>query len=264
LNDDQLQRYARHLLLEAIGIDGQKRLLDARVLIVGLGGLGSPAAIYLAAAGIGTLVLADDDQVDLTNLQRQIIHQNQNLGVAKVVSARQSLRALNPEPRYVLLQQRLEGDVLEQSVGSVDLVLDCSDNFLTRHAINRACVRQGVALVSAAAIGLDGQCMVLNHTQGRQNLPQPEGWACYHCVFPEDQAPTEVACSTMGVFAPLTGMLGCMQAGLAMQVLLQKSLPQVLHLVDGRTMSTSSVRIQQDPKCPVCSKPVGGEGIVSR
>ena len=253
MDDHQLQRYARHLLLESIGVEGQERLLKARVLIVGLGGLGSPAAMYLAAAGIGTLMLADHDQVDLTNLQRQIVHQHHRIGQSKVLSARQSLQALNPDPNYVLLEQRMEGEALEEAVSSVDVVLDCSDNFLTRHAINRACVRQGIALVSAAAIGWDAQCMVLNLHQEAQHQALAKGWACYHCVFPEHMAPAEVACASMGVFAPLTGMVGCMQAGLAMKVILKQALPQVLLMIDGRTMSTSSVGIQAAEDCPVCA-----------
>ena len=246
MNDAQLQRYARHLLLDSIGVEGQQKLLKARVLIVGLGGLGSPAAIYLAAAGLGSLILADGDRVDLTNLQRQIVHQSQSVGLAKVVSASRHLQALNPDPKYLLLEQKLEAGALDNAVSRVDVVLDCSDNFATRHAINRACVRQGVALVSAAAIGQDGQCMVLN-------LPTAD-WACYHCVFPQDPAPVEVACASMGVFSPLTGMVGCMQAGLAIRVILQQPLAQELLLVDGRNMQTSSMRIARDPDCPVCSK----------
>jgi adenylyltransferase/sulfurtransferase len=253
LNDSQLQRYARHLLLESVGIEGQERLLAARVLILGLGGLGSPAAMYLAAAGIGTLVLADGDHVDLTNLQRQIVHQDRCVGMPKAISAGQSLKALNPEPSYVLIDQRLEGEALAHAVGSVDLVLDCSDNFHTRQAVNRACVKLGVPLVSASAVGLDGQCMVLNLQPGNDALDPSNyrDWACYHCVFP--QAPEEIACATMGVFSPLTGMVGCMQAGLALRVLLQQALPQVLLMVDGRNMSTSTMRIRRDPDCPVCS-----------
>jgi adenylyltransferase/sulfurtransferase len=254
LNDRQLQRYARHLLLEAVGIEGQERLLAARVLILGLGGLGSPAAMYLAAAGIGTLVLADGDHVDLTNLQRQIVHQERSVGMPKAISAGQSLQALNPEPHYVLIDEKLEGKALAHAVGSVDLVLDCSDNFATRQAVNSACVGLGVPLVSASAVGLDGQCMVLNLQPGidTSGPSHHRDWACYHCVFP--QAPEEVACATMGVFSPLTGMVGCMQAGLAIRVLLQQALPQVLLMVDGRNMSTSSMRIRRDPDCAVCAK----------
>jgi adenylyltransferase/sulfurtransferase len=256
LNDAQLQRYARHLLLDAVGIEGQERLLAARVLILGLGGLGSPAAMYLAAAGVGSMTLADGDHVDLTNLQRQIVHQSRSVGMLKVLSAQQSLQALNPDPNYELIEQKLEGAALEQAVASVDLVLDCSDNFQTRHAVNRACVSSGVPLVSAAAIGLDGQCMVLNLKPQKESgfASAQSNWACYHCVFPLDQTPAEVACATMGVFSPLTGMVGCMQAGLAIRVLLRQSLQQVLLMIDGRNMSTSSMRIQQDPDCAVCAR----------
>jgi molybdopterin/thiamine biosynthesis adenylyltransferase len=255
LNDAQLQRYARHLLLDEVGVEGQERLLAASVLIVGLGGLGSPAAMYLAASGVGRIMLADGDRVDLTNLQRQIVHKSHSVGMPKVLSARHSLQALNPDPHYELIDHKLEGAALEQAIASVDLVLDCSDNFQTRHAVNRACVSHGVALVSASAIGLDGQCMVLNlnHPKHASRAASQSAWACYHCVFPLDLAPAEVACATMGVFSPLTGMVGCMQAGLAMRVLMKRSLPQVLLMIDGRNMSTSSMRIQADPDCAVCS-----------
>lgn len=254
LDDQQLARYARHILLDVVGVAGQQRLASSRALIVGLGGLGSPVAIYLAAAGVGRLVLADGDRVDLSNLQRQVVHASASLGRLKVESAQHTLRALNPEPSYELVGTRLEDAALDAAVRRVDVVVDCSDNFRTRQALNCACVRHRVPLVSGAALGLDGQCAVYD-------LRRTDA-ACYHCVFPAVPAPQEVACATMGVFAPLTGMVGCMQAGLALRVLLDLEVEQQLVLVDARHMATRGIAVHKNPGCAVCAPHAAGSQAI--
>lgn len=249
MNDDQLLRYSRHILLPQIDVDGQERLLAARVLIVGAGGLGSPAAIYLASAGIGTLVLADGDTVDLTNLQRQILHRNAAVGRLKVESGRDALNELNPECRVLPIAERLAGEHLKTEVAAADVVLDCSDNFATRHAINRACVEFGKPLVSGAAIRFDGQVSVFDQRGGGQD-PSP----CYHCLFPEGQDVEEMRCAVMGVFAPLTGIIGCVQAAEALKLLIGCGEPMAgrLLLLDGLAMEWRSIAIPRDPACAVC------------
>ncbi|QDX81722.1 molybdopterin biosynthesis protein MoeB [Denitratisoma sp. DHT3] len=246
MNDQQLLRYSRHILLPEIGIEGQQRLLDARVLIVGAGGLGSPAAYYLASAGIGTLVLADGDTVDLTNLQRQILHREAAVGQPKAESGARTLTELNPECRVVPLARRLEAGQLEEEVAQADVVLDCSDNFATRHAINRACVRHGRPLVSGAAIRFDGQLSVFDRR--RDDAP------CYHCLFPEAEDVEEVRCAVMGVFAPLTGIVGTVQAAEALKLLIGcgESLAGRLLLLDGLAMEWREIRVPRDPACTVC------------
>jgi adenylyltransferase/sulfurtransferase len=247
MNDDQLLRYSRHILLPEIGIEGQEAILAARVLVVGAGGLGSPAAMYLAAAGVGTLVLCDGDTVDLTNLQRQILHSAEGVGRPKVESGRDTLLRLNPEARVETLAMRLEGDALAEQVAAADVVLDCCDNFATRHAVNRACVRFGKPLVSGAAIRFDGQVSVFD-------LRQPDS-PCYHCLFPEGQDVEEVRCAVMGVFAPLTGIIGSTQAAEALKVLIGcgESLDGRLLLLDGLAMIWRSVSLGRDPDCAVCA-----------
>lgn len=246
MDDSSLLRYSRHLLLDDIGVEGQQRLHDARVLIVGLGGLGSPAAMYLAAAGVGTLILADGDVVDLTNLQRQIIHPTANVGLLKVASAATSLAALNPETNIVCVPKRLAGAALEAQIAAVDLVLDCSDNFATRHAINRACVAHRVPLVSGAAVRFDGQITVFD--------PRTPTSPCYHCLFPEGDDVEEIRCATMGVFAPLVGIIGATQAAEALKLLSGAGTPLVARLLmlDARSMTWHSVRVLRDPGCRVC------------
>ena len=204
MDDRQLLRYSRHLLLDDIGIEGQQRLLDSHALIVGAGGLGSPVALYLASAGVGQITLVDDDTVDLTNLQRQILHSADMVGLPKVASARATLHRLNPQARIESIQRRLAGEDLAAEVARADVVLDCSDNFATRHAINRACVRHRKPLVSGAAIRFDGQAAVFD-------LRRPDS-ACYHCLFPEGEDIEEVRCAVMGVFAPIVGIIGTTQA----------------------------------------------------
>ncbi len=247
MNDDQLLRYSRHILLPEIGVEGQEAILAARVLVVGAGGLGSPAAMYLAAAGAGTLVLCDGDTVDLTNLQRQILHSAATIGVAKVESGRQTLLRLNPLAGVETISERLEGERLDSEVAAADVVLDCSDNFATRHAINRACVRHRKPLVSGAAIRFDGQVSVfdLRHDDS----------PCYHCLFPEGEDIEEVRCAVMGVFAPLTGIIGATQAAEALKLLVGcgVSLDGRLLLLDGLAMEWRSVSLARDPDCPVCN-----------
>lgn len=246
MNDDQLLRYSRHILLPEIGVEGQQAILAARVLVVGAGGLGSPAAMYLSAAGVGTLVLCDGDTVDLTNLQRQILHSAAAVGKLKVESGRETLVRLNPEAEIETIAERLEGRALEDQVERADIVLDCSDNFATRHAINRACVKFRKPLVSGAAIRFDGQVSVfdLRHSES----------ACYHCLFPEGMAVDEVRCAVMGVFAPLTGIIGATQAAEALKLLTGcgTSLDGRLLLLDGLDMEWRSISLGRDPECRVC------------
>lgn len=246
MNDDQLLRYSRHILLPEIGVEGQEAILSARVLVIGAGGLGSPAAMYLAAAGIGTLVLADGDTVDLTNLQRQILHSAEGVGRLKVESGRDTLHRLNPLARVEILPIRLQGEALDAQVAAADVVLDCCDNFATRHAVNRACVRYRKPLVSGAAIRFDGQVSVFD-------LRNPES-ACYHCLFPEGEELEEVRCAVMGVFAPLVGIIGSTQAAEALKLIVDcgTSLDGRLLLLDGLGMEWRSVSLGRDPGCAVC------------
>jgi len=248
MNDDQLLRYSRHILLSEIGIEGQERLLAARVLIVGAGGLGSPAALYLAAAGVGKIVLSDGDTVDMTNLQRQIMHHTTSVGRPKVESGRDALALINPSIEVITLNKRLEGALLEEQVAAADVVLDCSDNFATRHAINRACVKFRKPLVSGAAIRFDGQVAVfdLRHTD------QP----CYNCLFPEGQDAEEVRCATMGVFAPLTGIIGTTQAAETLKLIIGcgESLSGRLLLLNALDMEWRSIKLSKDAGCTACGQ----------
>lgn len=246
MNDQQLLRYSRHILLDELDIEGQEKLLAAHVLIIGTGGLGSPAAFYLASAGIGTITLVDDDTVDLTNLQRQILHTTQRVGQAKVLSGQQTLTEINPTIKIVALKERVSGARLNELVQSASVVLDCSDNFATRHAVNRACVANRVPLVSGAAIKFDGQISVFD--KRNENAP------CYSCLFPEDQQFEEVNCGTMGVFAPLVGIIGSMQAAEALKIIagIGESLSGRLLLLDARTMEWSSIKFARNASCSVC------------
>ena len=247
MNDPQLLRYSRHILLPEIGIEGQEALIDSRVLVVGAGGLGSPAAMYLAAAGVGTIVLCDDDEVDLTNLQRQILHTEAAIGRPKVESGKDSLLRLNPMVVVEAVHARLAGEALEAQVQAADVVLDCSDNFATRHAINRACARHRRPLVSGAAIRFDGQVSVFDLRQ--------DDSPCYHCLFPEAQDVEEMRCAVMGVFAPLTGIIGATQAAEALKLIVGcgVSLDGRLLLLDGLAMEWRSISLGRDPDCPVCA-----------
>lgn len=246
MTDEQLLRYSRHILLDALGIEGQERILAGHALVIGAGGLGSPAALYLASAGVGKITLVDDDNVDFTNLQRQILHTQARVGMAKAESGRQALAAINPEIGIVPLQQRLSGEALDRLVASADIVLDCTDNFATRHAINRACVHHRKPLVSGAAIRFDGQISV--YDLRRDDSP------CYHCLFPEGEDVEEVRCAVMGVFAPLTGIVGSMQATEALKLLagIGESLTGRLLLLDALDMNWRSVRFKRDTDCAVC------------
>lgn len=248
MNDDQLLRYSRHILLPEIDIAGQAAICKARVLVVGAGGLGSPASLYLASAGVGTIVLADGDEVDLTNLQRQILHTQAMVGRPKVESGEQALRALNPEISVLPLRVRLAGDALDEEVGRADLVLDCCDNFATRHAVNRACVLHRKPLVSGAAIRFDGQISVFDLRQ--------QGAPCYHCLFPEGESLEELRCAVTGVFAPLTGIIGATQAAEALKLLAGCGEPLVgrLLLLDALAMRWREVRYARDPACGVCGQ----------
>ncbi|WIM05186.1 MAG: molybdopterin-synthase adenylyltransferase MoeB [Candidatus Nitricoxidivorans perseverans] len=246
MNDKQLLRYSRHILLPQIDVEGQEKLLAARALVVGAGGLGSPAAYYLASAGVGTIVLADGDRVDLTNLQRQILHHTGSIDTPKAESGQATLVRINPECRVLPLVERLKGGRLEEEVAAADVVLDCSDNFATRHAINRACVRFGKPLVSGAAVRFDGQVAVFDSRQA--------GAPCYHCLFPEAEDAEEIRCATMGVFAPLTGIIGTVQAAEALKLLIGcgESLAGRLLLLDGLSMVWRSIAVPHDPACGVC------------
>ncbi|MBT0960489.1 HesA/MoeB/ThiF family protein [Denitromonas iodatirespirans] len=249
MNDDQLLRYSRHILLPEIGVEGQQAFVDARVLVVGAGGLGSPAAMYLAAAGVGTLVLVDDDDVDLTNLQRQILHTAEAVGRPKVESGRATLGRLNPEVEVVPFALRLAGEALMREVALADVVLDCSDNFETRHAINRACHAHRTPLVSGAAIRFDGQLSVFDL--------RTDDSPCYHCLFPEGEDVEQVRCAVMGVFAPTTGIIGAAQAAEALKLLagVGTSLAGRVLLLDGLNMEWRSIGLTKDPACAVCAQP---------
>jgi len=247
MNDDQLLRYSRHILLDELGIDGQERLLASHALVVGAGGLGSPVALYLGSAGVGHLTIADHDHVDATNLQRQIAHNLQRLGQPKAESARQAIAELNPDVRVTALNERLSAERLLALVAQADVVLDCSDNFETRQAVNAACVAQRKPLVSGAAIRFDGQVSVYDTRQ--TDTP------CYACVFPPSQAPEEVRCATMGVLAPLVGIIGSVQAAEAIKLLsgMGSRLSGRLLMLDGRDMAWTDIRLPRDPHCPVCA-----------
>lgn len=248
MQDDELLRYSRHILLPELGIEGQERIRAARVLIVGAGGLGSPAALYLAAAGVGTIVLADDDAVDLTNLQRQILHETGSVGRLKAESGAETLRRINPDITVIAHPARLYDASLDEAVGQADVVLDCSDNFATRHAINRACVKHRTPLVSGSAVRFDGQISVFDLRD--DNNP------CYHCLFPEGEDVEEARCAVTGVFSPLTGIIGATQAAEALKLLAGcgDGLVGRLTLLDACRMKWREIRYQKDPRCAVCHR----------
>ena len=246
MNDQQLLRYSRHILLNEIGIEGQQRLLDARVLIIGMGGLGSPAAMYLASSGVGRLTLCDHDTVDFSNLQRQIIHRTSTVNRPKVVSAQAALRDINPEVECIALDVRVDAERLRDLAGQADAVLDCSDNFATRYAVNRACLDQRTPLVSGAAIQFDGQISVFDFRD--ENAP------CYNCLFPEESAAEELRCATTGVFAPLTGIIGTMQAAETLKLLIGigRGLSGKLLTINALDMNVTRSVLSRDPACSVC------------
>lgn len=247
MDDHQLLRYSRHILLPEIGIEGQQRLLDAHALLIGAGGLGSPAALYLASAGVGTLTICDDDTVDLTNLQRQIVHREAAVGMKKTDSARDTLLGLNPAIRINAVAERVGGATLQSLVDGADVVLDGCDNFATRHAVNRACVQARKPLVSGAGIRFDGQLAVFD----LRDSDAP----CYACLFPEAGEMEEMRCAVMGVFAPLVGIIGAMQAAEALKILIGTGEPSSgrLLLLDALNMDVRTVALKKDPACAVCA-----------
>jgi molybdopterin/thiamine biosynthesis adenylyltransferase len=267
MTDDQLLRYARHILLQDIGIEGQERLLASHALVIGAGGLGSPVALYLGSAGVGRLTIVDHDTVDVTNLQRQIAHDLASVGQPKAESAKARIATINPDVRVQAVTQRADAALLQTLVEQADVVLDCTDNFATRHAVNAACVRHRKPLVSGAAIGFDGQISVYD-TRGHApaapaSSSTPEAGSacedgaqlpCYACLFPPGQAFEEVACATMGVFAPLVGIIGTMQAAEALKLLtgVGRSLAGRLLMLDGRGMQWDEIAITRLPGCSVC------------
>jgi len=246
MNDQQLLRYSRQIMLPAIDIEGQERLLNSRVLIIGMGGLGSPVGLYLASAGIGHLVINDFDEVDLSNLQRQIAHSSDDIGLSKVDSAKKSFHAINPQIKITALDQKLSTDDLFAQVSQADLVLDCCDNFDTRFAINDACVQSKTPLVSGAAIRFEGQISVFN--------PLDSNSPCYNCLYPRDGSIAQT-CSDNGVIAPITGIIGSMQALEAIKLISQagETLQGRVLLLDGLSMQWQSMRLPRNPKCPTCS-----------
>ncbi|MFH1495552.1 MAG: molybdopterin-synthase adenylyltransferase MoeB [Pseudomonadota bacterium] len=252
MDDNQLLRYSRHILLPQIGVEGQEKLLASHALVIGAGGLGSPIALYLAAAGVGHITICDGDSVDLTNLQRQIAHFTHSLGSNKALSAQHTLAAINPEIRVTAIPHRVEDEELVHLVSQSDVVVDACDNFTTRHAVNRACVRHKKPLVSGAAIRFDGQVTVFD-------LRRPDS-PCYHCLFPENVEEEGERCAVMGVFAPLVGIIGATQAAEALKVLAGIGQPLLgrLQLLDGLSMEWRQIRLKKDLACPVC-----GPGNVS-
>ena len=246
VDDTQLLRYSRHILLDEIGIEGQQRLLASHALVIGAGGLGSPVALYLGSAGVGRITIVDHDSVDLTNLQRQIAHNLSRVGTPKATSAQMSIAAINPDVRVVPRVERADAAGLDSLMADVDVVLDCSDNFKTRQAVNAACVKHRKPLVSGAAIGFDGQISVYD-------TRTPDA-PCYACIFPPEATYEEVQCATMGVFAPLVGIIGTMQAAEALKLLagIGKSLAGRLQMLDARTMEWNEVRMSRQAHCAVC------------
>jgi molybdopterin/thiamine biosynthesis adenylyltransferase len=246
MNDDQLLRYSRHILLPQIGIQGQKALTRSHVLVVGAGGLGSPVALYLAASGVGKLTICDSDTVDLTNLQRQIAHSTDRIGTPKTNSMKRTLGEINPEVDVIALNERMNMSGLLEVVADADVVVDASDNFLTRYAINRACSMRRKPLVSGAVVRFDGQVAVFD----LRNVHSP----CYHCLFPEDGENEDMRCAMMGVFAPLVGVIGSVQAAETLKILLGigQTLNGRLLLLDGLSMEWRSIKLKKDSACKVC------------
>ncbi|WP_114969036.1 HesA/MoeB/ThiF family protein [Rhodoferax ferrireducens] len=246
MKDDQLLRYSRHILLDEIGIEGQAQILGSHALIVGAGGLGSPVALYLGSAGVGRITVVDHDTVDMTNLQRQIAHTMARVGQPKVLSAQTAIGAINPEVQVTPIIARADAALLDKLVAQADVVLDCCDNFATRHAINAACVRHRKPLVSGAAIRFDGQVCVYD--------PRDPDSPCYACVFPPDTTFEETRCATMGVFAPLVGIIGALQAAEALKLICGAGRPLTgrLLMLDGRAMEFTEVGIGRQASCVVC------------
>jgi molybdopterin-synthase adenylyltransferase len=246
MNDNQLLRYSRHILLPQIEYAGQEKLIKSHALIVGAGGLGSPAALYLAASGVGKLTICDFDNVDLTNLQRQIIHTTQSVGINKAVSAQQTIYEINPEVSVQTIQQKSSEEEFKNLAETADVVIDCSDNFATRYALNRVCFALKKPLVSGAAVNFEGQITVFDFRH--ENSP------CYHCLFPDTGSDQEMRCADNGVFAPLVGMIGTTQAAEALKLILNigESLQGRLLLLDALSMEWRTIKLSRDPACVVC------------
>ena len=246
MTDEQLLRYSRHILLNEIGIEGQAQILASHALIVGAGGLGSPVALYLGSAGVGHITVVDHDSVDMTNLQRQIAHTMERVGQPKVLSIQTAIAAINPDVQVTPIMLRADAALLDTLVAQADVVLDCSDNFATRHALNAACVKHRKPLVSGAAIRFDGQVCVYD--------PRDANSPCYACVFPPDDTFEETRCATMGVFAPLVGIIGSLQAAEALKLLSAVGSPLTgrLLMLDGRAMEFTEVRVARQAGCPIC------------
>lgn len=258
MNDNQLLRYSRHILLPQIDVPGQEKLTQSCVLIIGAGGLGSPAALYLAASGIGKIVICDHDHVDLTNLQRQIIHTTDAIGLPKATSAQKTLYQVNPEIEVLAIQEQVTEDTLSRLLPCVDAVVDASDNFATRHALNQGCILHKKPLISGAVVRFDGQVSVfdLRHTHN----------ACYHCLFPLSGEDNDPSCAVMGVFAPLAGIIGCTQAAETIKVLLGigETLNGRLLLLDGLKMRWRTINLKKDPACKACNPAALRESTESR
>ncbi len=266
MNDDQLLRYSRHILLDELGIEGQERLLASHALVIGAGGLGSPVLLYLGSAGVGRITVVDHDTVDLTNLQRQIAHDMARVGQPKARSAAQSIAAINPEVAVRALIERAGPERLDALVAEADVVLDCSDNFATRHAVNRACVAHRKPLVSGAAIRFDGQISVFDSRGHHGDPAAPADAPCYACLFPPETPADEVRCATMGVFAPLVGIVGAMQAAEAIKLLAGsgRSLAGRLQMLDGRSMEWTEIALKRRPGCSVCDPAAAGTATAGR
>jgi molybdopterin/thiamine biosynthesis adenylyltransferase len=247
MDDTQLLRYSRHILLNELGFDGQEKLLASHALVIGAGGLGSPVALYLGSAGVGHITVVDHDEVDATNLQRQIAHTLDRVGQFKAESVRTAIAQINPDVTVNAVTQRADLDLLNKLVPLADVVIDCCDNFETRQAVNLACVNHRKPLVSGAAIRMDGQVSVFDSTQA--DAP------CYACIFPPEQLPEETRCATMGVFAPLVGIIGTVQAAEALKILsgMGSHMAGRLLMLDGRELAWTDIRMQRNPDCPVCA-----------
>jgi len=248
VNDAQLLRYSRHILLDELGIERQQQLLASHALILGAGGLGSPVALYLGGAGVGQITVVDHDTVDVTNLQRQIAHTLADVGQPKAQSIQQAIANINPDVQVNVINQRADDALLNERVPLADVVIDCTDNFATRHAVNRACVTHGKPLVSGAAIRFDGQVTVYD--------PRDAQSPCYACVFPESEKLEEAQCATMGVFAPLVGIIGSVQAAEALKLLMNVGQPLTgrLLMLDAKNMAWSEIRMPRHADCPVCGR----------
>jgi molybdopterin/thiamine biosynthesis adenylyltransferase len=248
MNNEQLLRFSRHILLEEIDIAGQEKLLNSHVLVIGAGGLGSACAPYLAAAGVGQITLVDHDRVELTNLQRQIMHQQSSIGMSKVASGKRFLNALNSECRIQQFEQKADQLLLEQLIPQANVVLDCTDNFATRHLINHICFQKKAVLVSGAAVRFDGQVSVFDF----RNSSSP----CYACIFPPDPNFIETNCASLGVFSPLVGIIGSIQAAQALQLIIGfgESLVGRLLIWDGHNTQIDEIKLQRHIDCPVCKQ----------